>query len=151
MKEINGEVLYCITDVAKRLRVHRATIDSYIRLGYLTPDVVVPSVSSDRIRGQYFRPESVDAFVNMCARTEISKDDELLSSGDVCKMLGIANSSLKYRIYYGGLNPDLVLPPILKGKFGQRRFKKSTVINYLEEAPLRKDAAERALARQESA
>ena len=137
MKVIDGQSYYSIKDVASMVSVHRATIDNYIRRGIITPDIVLEPYKDGRPRGQFFKQDTVLAFLKSCGLDGMP-DDELLSSGDVAKLLGVSPSSLKYRFLHSDLKADCVLPPILKGKFGQRRFKRSTALEYAKNRPINK-------------
>lgn len=70
---------------------------------------------------------------------------ELLSTGEVAKMLGIAQTTVYHFITNGFLVPDKVNPAQSSGKCGKRWFKQETVDAFLESCMTTKYNGERLL------
>lgn len=72
-------------------------------------------------------------------------ETELLSTGEVAKMLGIAQTTVYHFIINGFLVPDKVNPTQPSGKAGKRWFKRETVNAFLESCMTTKYNGERLL------
>lgn len=126
MPDKTTEGMLSVVEVAEKLGVHRSTIDNYIHRGILVPDKVLADFANGRSGNRYFNSSTVSEFMEKCGFRE-GDTEPILTSGDVCEMLGLTHSGLNYHIYKGVLKPDIVLPQLRGNRYGERRFRRSTI------------------------
>lgn len=123
----NDEAMLTTGEVAKRLGVCLSTVHTFMRRGYLTPDI--ESVDKKIVR-RSFKQSTVDAFIQKYA-TGHYNGEPLFEVKDVALMLDVSPKSVNNYIISGTLLPDIIYPttgkPGSRTTHGKRLFTKSTV------------------------
>lgn len=124
------EKLFGTSEVAKMLSINVSTVHNYIVRGILVPDAVVPSATGTMVYRK-FKQSTIDEFARSCG-VDVSNGEDLLSTGEVATILGVGNGAVKHYVDTGTLKPDVVLPPRRNGSASRQKFKRSTVVAFIE-------------------
>jgi excisionase family DNA binding protein len=106
-------------DLANRLGVSRATVLRAVAKGLLKPAVVTPGGH------RRFMPEELDEFAR---RTSSRSGEQLVSSREAARLLGVSQPTLNRAVREGRLRPAAVTPG------GHRRFATSELFESLRSA-----------------
>lgn len=126
MDEKNPNALR-VADLSRTFGISKATVLNYINRGLLTPDI---EVTHGCVTYRYFQQKTVDDFVKSCVTGRYHLGERIISSGEACQILGIAQSTFNEHVKKGNIKPDIVLPPTKNGKTGRRFYTMETLNAY---------------------
>lgn len=130
--------LYSVLDLAKALSVSPVTIRAYIKAGILVPDTHVLAKDKRHMAAK-FNQTSFDNFLRQCIVGDYN-GEFLLSAGEAALILDISSSTLSYYVSMGLLHPDVVLPGVSSKRVGLRKFKISTIEEFVNNSNLKQSA-----------
>lgn len=125
------ETVYSVQGVAKILGVTSVTVRNYVNRGILKPDSIQKYPNYLGFRYE-FKQSTVDAFVKSCSKVSIPCG-QLLTTGDIGRILDVTASAIQYYVNIGKLVPDVRLPKRANGRVGIAYFSHETVMKFIEQ------------------
>lgn len=131
MSERTDERLLTVPEVAEQLHVSKSTIERYIRLGVIRPDVGSLEIRRGRSgERRKFKQETVDAIAEQFKPLgwgECRTNDDMMTTVGVAEYLHVAVATVQKYVRMELIKPDVVMPSVSNTRSGVRKFKKETV------------------------